>query len=63
MCPVRVRGRKDSQRRYRSVEALMSDIDHYLKGEPPGQQPLRDQLPVFRVRRHARDDNLGSTNC
>jgi serine/threonine-protein kinase len=25
---------KDPQRRYRSVEALMRDIDHYLKGEP-----------------------------
>jgi len=25
---------KDAQRRYRSVEALVRDIDHYLKGEP-----------------------------
>ena len=25
---------KDPQRRYRSVEALIRDIDHYLKGEP-----------------------------
>jgi serine/threonine protein kinase/tetratricopeptide (TPR) repeat protein len=25
---------KDPQRRYRSVEALMRDIDHYLNGEP-----------------------------
>ena len=25
---------KDSQRRYRSVEALMRDVDHYLRGEP-----------------------------
>jgi len=25
---------KDPQRRYRSVEALMRDVDHYLKGEP-----------------------------
>ena len=26
--------RKEPQRRYRSVEALIRDIDHYLKGEP-----------------------------
>lgn len=25
---------KDPQRRYRSVEALIRDVDHYLKGEP-----------------------------
>jgi serine/threonine-protein kinase len=26
--------RKDADRRYRSVEALIRDVDHYLKGEP-----------------------------
>jgi len=30
---------KDPQRRYRSVEALMRDIDHYLKGEPLEARP------------------------
>ncbi len=39
---------KDSQRRYRSVEALIRDIDHYLKGEPLEAQP--DTL-VYRVRK------------
>ncbi len=30
---------KDIQRRYRSVEALIRDIDHYLKGEPLEARP------------------------
>ena len=30
---------KDPQRRYRSVEALIRDIDHYLKGEPLDARP------------------------
>jgi serine/threonine-protein kinase len=30
---------KDVQRRYRSVEALIRDIDHYLKGEPLEARP------------------------
>src|SRR5580700_875134 len=30
---------KDPQRRYRSVEALIRDIDHYLKGEPLEARP------------------------
>jgi len=30
---------KDPQRRYRSVEALTRDIDHYLKGEPLEARP------------------------
>ncbi len=30
---------KDLQRRYRSVEALIRDIDHYLKGEPLEARP------------------------
>jgi serine/threonine protein kinase/tetratricopeptide (TPR) repeat protein len=30
---------KDAQRRYRSVEALIRDIDHYLKGEPLEARP------------------------
>jgi len=34
---------KDPGRRYRSVEALVRDIDHYLKGEPLEAQP--DTLP------------------
>src|ERR1700676_916402 len=39
---------KDLQRRYRSVEALIRDIDHYLKGEPLEAQP--DTL-AYRVRK------------
>lgn len=34
---------KDINRRYRSVEALIRDVDHYLKGEPLEAQP--DSLP------------------
>jgi serine/threonine protein kinase len=30
---------RDPERRYRSVEALIRDIDHYLKGEPLEAQP------------------------
>jgi len=30
---------KDAQRRYRSVEALIRDIDHYLRGEPLEARP------------------------
>jgi len=36
---------KDPQRRYRSVEALIRDIDHYLKGEP-----LEAQADTWRYR-------------
>jgi serine/threonine protein kinase/tetratricopeptide (TPR) repeat protein len=39
---------KDPQRRYRSVEALIRDIDHYLKGEPLEARP--DTL-AYRVRK------------
>ena len=44
---------KDPQRRYRSVEALIRDIDHYLKGEPLEARPdtLSYRLAKF-VRRH-----------
>jgi len=46
---------KDLQRRYRSVEALMRDIDHYLKGEPLEARPdtLRYRMGKF-VSRHRR---------
>jgi tetratricopeptide (TPR) repeat protein len=30
---------RDSQRRYRSVEALIRDVDHYLRGEPLEARP------------------------
>ena len=30
---------KDTQRRYRSVDALIRDVDHYLKGEPLDARP------------------------
>jgi eukaryotic-like serine/threonine-protein kinase len=36
---------KDTQRRYQSVEALIRDIDHYLKGEP-----LEARADSFRYR-------------
>ncbi len=35
--------RKDPERRYRSVEALIRDVDHYLSGEPLEARP--DSLP------------------
>ncbi len=46
---------KDPQRRYRSVEALIRDIDHYRKGEPLDAQPdsLRYRTGKF-VRRNLR---------
>jgi serine/threonine protein kinase/tetratricopeptide (TPR) repeat protein len=51
---------RDAQRRYRSVEALIRDIDHYLKGEPIEARPdtaayrlrkfvTRNQRPVAAV--------------
>src|SRR5277367_6787924 len=42
---------QDPQRRYRSVEALIRDIDHYLKGEPLEAQP--DTLP-YRIGKFVR---------
>jgi eukaryotic-like serine/threonine-protein kinase len=44
---------KDRQRRYRSVEALIRDIDHYLNGEPLEARPdtLRYRTAKF-VRRN-----------
>ena len=46
---------KDPGRRYRSVEALIRDIDHYLKGEPLEARPdtLRYRTAKF-VRRNRR---------
>ena len=46
---------KDSQRRYRSVEALIRDIDHYLNAEPLEARPdsLRYRVQKF-VRRNRR---------
>jgi eukaryotic-like serine/threonine-protein kinase len=46
---------KDPQRRYRSVEALMRDIDHYLNGQPLEARPdtFRYRTTKF-VRRHRR---------
>lgn len=40
---------KDAERRYRSVEALIRDIDHFLKGEPLEARPdtLRYRLGKF----------------
>ena len=39
---------RDPQRRYRSVEALIRDVDHYLKGEPLEAQP---DTPAYRMRK------------
>jgi eukaryotic-like serine/threonine-protein kinase len=46
---------KDPQRRYRSVEALIRDIDHFLKNEPLEARPdnLRYKLGKF-IRRNRR---------
>jgi serine/threonine protein kinase/tetratricopeptide (TPR) repeat protein len=46
---------KDTQRRYQSVEALIRDVDHYLKGEPLEARPdtFRYRLGKF-VRRNRR---------
>ena len=46
---------KDPQRRYHSVEALIRDVDHYVKGEPLEARPdnLRYKFGKF-VRRHRR---------
>jgi serine/threonine-protein kinase len=46
---------KDSQRRYRSVEAMIRDVDHYLKHEPLEARPdtVRYRLGKF-VRRNQR---------
>ncbi|HUI41948.1 MAG TPA: serine/threonine-protein kinase [Terriglobia bacterium] len=46
---------KDVERRYRSVEALIRDIDHFLKGEPLEARPdtLRYRFGKF-VRRNRR---------
>jgi serine/threonine-protein kinase len=46
---------KDLQRRYRSAEALIRDIDHYLKGEPLEARPdsLRYRVGKF-VQRNRR---------
>ena len=46
---------KDPERRYRSVEALIRDIDHYLRGEPLEARPdtLRYRTAKF-VRRNRR---------
>ena len=47
---------KDPERRYRSVEALIRDVDHYLKAEPLEARPdtLRYRLGKF-VRRNRRE--------
>jgi serine/threonine protein kinase/tetratricopeptide (TPR) repeat protein len=47
---------KDPERRYRSVEALMRDVDHYLAGEPLEARPdtLRYRASKF-VRRNRRE--------
>jgi len=46
---------KDPQRRYRSVEALIRDIDHYLRGEPLEARPdsLQYRMAKF-IRRNRR---------
>jgi len=46
---------KDAEQRYQSVEALIRDIDHYLKGEPLEARPdsLRYRAGKF-VRRNRR---------
>jgi serine/threonine protein kinase/tetratricopeptide (TPR) repeat protein len=45
---------KDAQRRYRSVEALIRDLDHYLNGEPLEARPdsLHYRVGKFVKRNH-----------
>ena len=46
---------KDPLRRYRSVEALIRDVDHYLNGEPLEARPDAWQYRIGKfVRRHRR---------
>src|SRR5579864_5894681 len=53
---------RDPQRRYRSVEALIRDIDHYLRGEPlearPDSRLYRTRKFVGRNRRTVPADDL-----
>lgn len=53
---------KDYERRYRSVEALIRDVDHYLAAEPLEARPdsLRYRFEKF-VRRNQRAVALGAT--
>ncbi|MBI3477464.1 MAG: tetratricopeptide repeat protein [Acidobacteria bacterium] len=53
---------KDPERRYRSVEALARDVDHYLQGEPLEARPdaLSYRLGKF-VRRNRREVLAAST--
>jgi hypothetical protein len=49
---------KDSKRRYSSVEALIRDVDHYLKSEPLEAQ--RDTLN-YRARKFVRRNRRAVT--
>jgi eukaryotic-like serine/threonine-protein kinase len=55
---------KDPQRRYRSAEALIRDVDHYLKGEPLEARPdsARYRLGKF-VRRKRRALSVALLVC
>lgn len=52
---------KDPERRYRTVEALIRDVDHYRRGEPLDARPdgLRYRTGKF-VRRHWRGVSLAA---
>jgi serine/threonine-protein kinase len=52
---------KDTHRRYRSVEALIRDVDHYLQGQPLDAQPdsARYRLSKF-TRRYRRPISAGT---
>src|SRR5262249_19775539 len=52
---------KDAERRYRSVEALIRDVDHYLKGEPLEARPDTVGYRVSKfVRRNRREVFAGA---
>ena len=55
---------KEPARRYRSVEALIRDVDHYLKGEPLEARPdsVRYRMGKF-VRRHRRSVSAAVAMC
>ena len=46
---------KDTHRRYRSVEALIRDVDHYLQGQPLDAQPDSARYRLSKFTRPAAD--------
>jgi serine/threonine protein kinase/tetratricopeptide (TPR) repeat protein len=51
---------RDPERRYRSVEALIRDLDHYLRGEPLDARPDRFSYRAGKFLRRNRASVLGA---